>query len=306
MKNRKFSAVTNAALIALPLTVVLPGAAYSQIRPVQEKRSTIKKLLPLIAAGQIAAIYEQKDENGAPQPQNLYDYTALEQSAEALSNAMVSAANAYAAATDPDQIEGQFPPPPPPPATVYGLGGDSITLLQQDNVNYPATAIVTPNVEYQNFETFPLSATALPPRWNIDVQADSIRIDFIHPNGLASYGPGFEFNFKDLNPQIPGCTGIPVIINGITTTNRTDVPYTEFGTSFAAWEVDIPLGPPKSEPETTYDWAVGDWIETKLVFACSPPPTPSQMQVKASEPERRGAAPARPQRKTIPVPKRHQ
>jgi len=183
---------------------------------------------------------------------------------------------------------------PSSPTPITGLGGDTITLLQQNNANYPANAVVTPAIEFQNFGTFPLSANTAPPRWNIDVDSAQIRIEFVHPSGMASYGPGFVFNFKDLNPQIPGCSGLPIIVGGITTTNRSDVPFTESGTVFRAHEVDVPLGPPTSEPGTTYDWAIGDWVETKLVFGCSLPVTPSQTDLRPPDRSTPQAAPARP------------
>lgn len=191
------------------------------------------------------------------------------------------------------------PSPPPPPPPINGLGGDDITLLQQNNVNYPAVATVTSDVEFQNYGTFPLSANTQPPRWNIDIDSAQIRIEFVHPSGMASYGPGFVFNFKDLDPQLPGCTGMPIIVNGITTTSRSDVPFTMTGSQFRAHEVDIPLGPPTSEPGTTYDWAIGDWTETKLVFACAPPLMPPGSSI-ATPIDADGGRPVRavPNRKT--------
>lgn len=161
--------------------------------------------------------------------------------------------------------------PPPPPAPVYGLGGGRVTVTQGQNLGSAVSATVTPGIEFFNLHLKHGDGTNYGnARWDIDVDADTVRVTFVQSGGAASYGPGFRLNFSDLAPSLPGCTGTPMI-NGVTmTSSRSDVPHAIDGAGAGWSRVVIPLGPPVTEPNTTYDWDNGDWVEAKLTFMCRP------------------------------------
>lgn len=164
------------------------------------------------------------------------------------------------------------PPASPPPAPVYGLGGDEVTILQENNPGSAVSAIVSPAVEFPSLHGRMANGVNIgPPRWDIDIDTDRIRVAFAQAAGPASYGATFTLNIIDLNPSVPSCNRLrrPTIIGGTTTSNRTDVPFTISGTQVSARRVDIPIGPPQSEAGSTYDWNPGDWVEVQLQYGCT-------------------------------------
>ena len=169
------------------------------------------------------------------------------------------------------------PPTSPPAAPVYGLGGDEVTVIQENNPGSAVSAVVSPALEFFNLRTRNASGVNYgPPRWDIDVDADRIRITFIQSGGPASYGATFYLGFTDLNPSVPTCNGRgePIVIGATTTTNRGDVPFTVAGTQFSTNRLDVPIGPPQTQAGSTYDWNNGDWIDVQLTYGCAPPPRP--------------------------------
>ena len=164
------------------------------------------------------------------------------------------------------------PPTSPPAAPVYGLGGDEVTILQENNPGSAVSAIVSSAVEFPNLHGRMANGVNIgPPRWDIDIDTDRIRVAFAQAAGPASYGATFTLNIIDLNPSVPSCNRLrrPTIIGGTTTSNRTDVPFTISGTQVSARRVDIPIGPPQSEAGSTYDWNPGDWVEVQLQYGCT-------------------------------------
>lgn len=102
-----------------------------------------------------------------------------------------------------------------------------------------------------------------PNRFNIDLQASKVRIEFA--TGPATYGPGAQFKFT-LNPQgpPPPC-GAASIVGSSVKTNRTDAaPLVTSTSSFTGNSVTIAF----ANQGNYADWKKGDWIEAQLTFAC--------------------------------------
>jgi hypothetical protein len=111
-----------------------------------------------------------------------------------------------------------------------------------------------------------------PGRFNIDIQASTVRIEFAR---AATYGSGVYLNFL-LNPNCPGAR----IVGATFTTNRPDaVPhlttFSSFSTTLNSVKLDFGnLGPPVTLPFA--DWQQGDWVQAQLRFDCTAePPTAS-------------------------------
>jgi len=146
------------------------------------------------------------------------------------------------------------------------------TLLgTQANVHYASypsstdwNGTVTNPVELPG-GTNPLSWNS-PNRFNIDLQASKVRIEFA--NGPASYGQPVQFKFT-LNPLAPTPCGAATIVGSIVTTNRADAAsYVTSQSSFNSNSVTIMFGN-IGPPLTAFaDWKKGDWIEAQLTFAC--------------------------------------
>lgn len=118
--------------------------------------------------------------------------------------------------------------------------------------------------------TNPLSWNS-PNRFNIDLQASKVRIEFA--TGPASYGQPLQFKFT-LNPLAPTPCGAATIVGSIVTTNRADAAsYVTSQSSFNSNSVTIMFGN-IGPPLTAFaDWKKGDWIEAQLIFACQGGPT---------------------------------
>lgn len=101
-----------------------------------------------------------------------------------------------------------------------------------------------------------------PNRFNIDLQASKVRIEFA--TGPATYGPGAQFKFT-LNPLAPTPCGAATIVGSKVTTNRTDAaPFVTSTSSFTGNSVTIAF----VNQGFFADWKKGDWIEAQLLFAC--------------------------------------
>jgi hypothetical protein len=102
-----------------------------------------------------------------------------------------------------------------------------------------------------------------PHRFQIDVQASKVRIDFT-TTGPATYGPGAQFKFT-LNPLAPTPCGAASIVGSSVTTNRADAaPFVTSTSSFTGNSVTIAF----VNQGFFADWNKGDWIEAQLTFAC--------------------------------------
>jgi hypothetical protein len=158
-------------------------------------------------------------------------------------------------------ISGNYSPPSGP-----GLNGDDIKVMIMGNPNNGANTTVGKGVEFMGYGQMPFAPNPKTKRWNIDAQPQKIRISFAQSGLAATYGNGFVFNFKDLNPAVPGCLGTPIITGATTTTSNMAAPFTISGTSFSDHEVNVPLAPPVG----LYNWLQSDWVETGLTFGCKP------------------------------------
>ena len=152
------------------------------------------------------------------------------------------------------------------PSKGPGLIGDDVKVYMLGNPANNATATVGNNVEFIGYGLMPFAPNPKSKRWDIDVQAQKMRINFAQVIGNSTYGSGFVVNFVDLNPALPSCTGTPVITSATTTTSNPGAPVTVSGTTFSDHQVNVPLAPPIGQ----YDWAQSDWIETSLTFGCKP------------------------------------
>jgi hypothetical protein len=148
------------------------------------------------------------------------------------------------------------------PSKGPGLHGDDIKVMIMGNPNNGAATTVGKGVEFVGYGQMPFAPNPKGSRWDIDIQSQKFRISFSKP---ATYGNGFLFNFRDLNPAVPGCLGTPVV-TGATTTSNAGAPFTISGTSFSDHEVIVPLAPPVG----LYNWSPTDWVETSLTFGCQP------------------------------------
>lgn len=155
-------------------------------------------------------------------------------------------------------------------AVLASLVGDTVNV---QFVNAPAKSVVVgAGIELPNAGPT-LGAAGNAPRWNIDLDGASIRIDFI--DQIATYGQGSFFLFSNLDPQLGTCPGT---ISGVTVT--TNKPASQFNVAgavtFTANSVRVPIAPGGSN----LDWAPGEFIEVRLSYqpvpgcsACVPPPS---------------------------------
>lgn len=153
--------------------------------------------------------------------------------------------------------------PPPPPAPK--LFGTDVTIMSMNNPAHSYTKTANNSVEFPDYGVIPFGPNGVSKRWDIDIQSDTIRIDFDHAHGAASYGNGMVLNFTNLKPNISNCSGPGIVTGTTTTTSKSDAPYTVSGTSFSDDRVNIALAPPSG----VYNWSTSDWIETKLSFGCA-------------------------------------
>ncbi len=106
-----------------------------------------------------------------------------------------------------------------------------------------------------------------PKRFNVDLQASKIRVEFAQ---LATYGqPGSQFQFT-LNPVAPPPCGAAKVVGSVITTNRADAaPYVIPGSSFGTPvnTVTVVFGN-QGGTLPFLDWRSDDWIEAQLTFDC--------------------------------------
>ncbi len=149
------------------------------------------------------------------------------------------------------------------------ITGDTVNI---QFVNGPVKQVVVgPGVELPNAGPV-LGAAGNAPRWNIDLDSATIRVDFI--DQVATYGAGAFFLFSDLNPKINGCNGT---VTGVTV--LTNKPVGQFdaaaAVTFTANSVRIPIA-----ASANLNWSPGEFIEVRLTYqavpgcnACTPPPS---------------------------------
>jgi len=112
-----------------------------------------------------------------------------------------------------------------------------------------------------------------PQRFNIDLQASKVRIEFAKDSGYSQPGSKFTFN---LNPLAPATCGTAKIISSTITTSRpAALAYVSASSSFSSLTnvVTIAFGNTGSNPFP--DWKKGDWIEAQLGFECGPTVPPA-------------------------------
>ncbi|MGE0127155.1 MAG: FG-GAP-like repeat-containing protein [Blastocatellales bacterium] len=108
-----------------------------------------------------------------------------------------------------------------------------------------------------------LGAVGNSPRWNIDLDSSTIRIDFI--DQVATYGLGAFFLFSDLDPKIGACPGTVV---GVTVV--TNKPVAQFDVAgamtFTANSVRVQIAPSAGN----VNWSPGEFIELRLTYRAAP------------------------------------
>lgn len=125
----------------------------------------------------------------------------------------------------------------------------------------PINKVVGSGIELPNAGPI-LGGAGNAPRWNIDFESNTIRVDFLQQ--VATYGMGSYFTFSSLDPQLPGCP--PAFISGITvTTNKPSNQFNVVGAAtFGPHTVTVPIAPGGKN----LDWQPGEFILIKLNFAC--------------------------------------
>lgn len=145
-------------------------------------------------------------------------------------------------------------------AVLASLTGDTVNV---QFVNGPVKQVVVgAGVELPNAGPT-LGAAGSSPRWNIDLDSSTIRIDFI--DQISTYGQGSFFLFSDLNPKLGGCPGTVTGVNVVT-----NKPIAQFdvagGTTFTANSVRVPIAPANAN----INWSPGEFIELRLTYRATP------------------------------------
>lgn len=166
-------------------------------------------------------------------------------------------------------------------AVLASLTGDTVNV---QFVNGPVKPVVVgAGVELPNAGPT-LGAAGNAPRWNIDLDSASIRIDFI--DQVATYGLGAFFLFSDLNPQLGNCPGTVASVTVIT--NKPVAQFDVAGAvTFTANSVRVPFAPPSGN----VNWSPGEFIELRLSYRpvpgcnpCVPPPGGMKLWLPFDEP----------------------
>lgn len=154
-------------------------------------------------------------------------------------------------------------------SVLASITGDSVNVQFGNGPVKPVT--VGAGVEIPNAGPV-LGAAGNAPRWNIDLNSATIRVDFI--DQIASYGNGAFFLFSDLNPKINACAAT---VTGITVTTNKPVAQINVAalTTFTANSVRIQIAPNSG----VVDWSPGEFVEVRLSYQpvqgcnpCTPPP----------------------------------
>ena len=114
-----------------------------------------------------------------------------------------------------------------------------------------------------------LGVDPITPRFNIDIAASTIRIDFVQQ--AQTYGGGHSFTFSSLQPRVPaGCPDnlVPEVVGVQVFTNKPNAPYVT--ATFTPTSVTVQIGPPGSQ----VDWLPGEFILLRLFYGCPTPPPP--------------------------------
>ncbi len=138
------------------------------------------------------------------------------------------------------------------------LLGDSVDVRL--NLGTPVTVVVAAGpVELANAGPT-LGAAGPAPRWDIDLDAAKIRIDF--ESGPADYGAGSSFTFSDLDPTL--CSGVAGIVSSVTIATNKPVNELDFTglLTFTPSSVRIQYA-----SNVTTRWYNGQFIELTLQFA---------------------------------------
>ncbi len=154
-------------------------------------------------------------------------------------------------------------------SVLASITGDSVNV---QFANGPVKAVtVGAGVEIPNAGPV-LGAAGNAPRWNIDLDSATIRVDFI--DQIASYGNGAFFLFSDLNPKINACAAT---VTGITVMTNKPVGQINVAAlaTFTASSVRIQIAPNSG----VVDWSPGEFVEVRLSYQpvqgcnpCAPPP----------------------------------
>jgi hypothetical protein len=149
------------------------------------------------------------------------------------------------------------------------LVGDVVNTKLMNFPNSTNSTVVSPQVELPAAGPILMNQPNQAPRWDIDFDANTIRIDFI--GGVATYtGGGATFTFSSLDPTLPGCPAAHIV--GVTaTTNKAAATSVVAGATFTAHSVVVPF-----TGATTLNWNPGEWILVRLTYGCdTPTPTPT-------------------------------
>ncbi len=107
-----------------------------------------------------------------------------------------------------------------------------------------------------------LGAAGPVPRWDIDFEAATIRVDFIA--GPASYGNGISFVFSDLDPMLPG-PGF--VSNAFLIAEDAPTPFSVAGRiAFGDHFVTVQFAPDSG----IVDWELGQFFLIGLEFVPEP------------------------------------
>ena len=158
-------------------------------------------------------------------------------------------------------ITEEYPPLNPVP---QGLFGDDITIQWIAPQN---SKIVTVNddLELESLGLHPFDEQHSVPRWNIDVEEDSIRIELLAlDDPRISYGNGAHFKFLNLNPKNSSCSGQTYISNIVATTDNPNAQSVVNAASFTDNSVIVPLAPPSG----VTNWNRGEWVNVNLTYGC--------------------------------------
>jgi hypothetical protein len=110
-----------------------------------------------------------------------------------------------------------------------------------------------------------------PGRFNVDIQASKIRIEFARD---ATYGQPVSFTFT-LNPLAPPNCGKARIVGSSVTSNRADAAAVLSLSSFSSTANTVTIqfgnhnpGGGQGQTPSFADWKKNDWIEAQLTFDC--------------------------------------
>lgn len=138
------------------------------------------------------------------------------------------------------------------------LIGDTVSVRL--NSGTPVSVVVAAGpVELPNAGPI-LGAAGSSPRWDIDLDAATIRIDF--ESGPADYGAGSSFTFGDLAPAL--CSGVGGVVSGVTLATNKPVNELDFAGLLTFTDDSVRI---QYAGTATTRWFNGQFIELTLQFA---------------------------------------